>query len=262
MPLTVVTDHTEIRALVDPLLAADPVRNTVLGTITLTLEDTAWAATDGTGLAVRSGAEFPLVLVGDWPDASRAALRDLLAALPGLAGVSGPSAQVQPLADLLGPDPRVERQRLFRLDELRPPSVATGRPAIAGPEHRDFGRACVAAFVAEAHDSLRNTDAVADRALDEGHMHLWLDPAGAPVSMACRRAVLAGSARIGPVYTPPEHRGHGYGSGATAAATRSILDDGGIPVLFTDLANPTSNKIYQAMGYRRVEDRLVVARRV
>jgi predicted GNAT family acetyltransferase len=41
---------------------------------------------------------------------------------------------------------------------------------------------------------------------------------------------------------------------ATAAATREILDKGAIPVLFTDLANPTSNKIYQAMGYRPVED--------
>jgi predicted GNAT family acetyltransferase len=60
------------------------------------------------------------------------------------------------------------------------------------------------------------------------------------------------------VYTPPKERGRGYGSAVTAAATRSILDDGAIPVLFTDLANPTSNKIYQALGYRPVETRLTV----
>jgi predicted GNAT family acetyltransferase len=70
--------------------------------------------------------------------------------------------------------------------------------------------------------------------------------------------VISGSARVGPVYTPTAARGHGYGSAVTAAATRSILDEGAIPVLFTDLANPTSNKIYQAMGYEPVEDRLVV----
>ena len=261
MPLTVVTDHSAIRGLVDPLLAADPIRHTVLGTITLTLEPTAWAATDGVRLAVRSGAEFPLVLVGEWPDDLHAELHRLLAGLPDLAAVSGPESEVRPLADLLGPDPRVERQRLFRLDDLTEPVVATGRAAVADAGHRDFGRACVAAFVAEAHETLRSTDAIADRALDEGLMHLWLDASGEPASMACRRPVLAGSARIGPVYTPPAHRGHGFGSGVTAAATRSILDDGGIPVLFTDLANPTSNKIYRALGYRAVQDRLVLARR-
>ena len=261
MPLTVITDHTGIRAVVDPLLATDPVRHTVLGTVTGTLQDTAWAATDGNRLAVRSGAEFPLLLVGEWPADTRAELRGLLAALPDLAGVSGPEPQVQPLADLLGPDPRIEQQRLFRLDDLIEPTGVAGRPTIAGPEHRSFGRACVAAFVREAHDTLRSTDALADGALDAGLMHLWLDAADTPVAVALRRPLRAGSARIGPVYTPPAHRGHGYGSGVTAAATRSILDERGVPVLFTDLANPTSNKIYRALGYRPVEDRVMIARR-
>jgi predicted GNAT family acetyltransferase len=63
---------------------------------------------------------------------------------------------------------------------------------------------------------------------------------------------------IGPVYTPPPQRGRGYGSAVTALATRSILEEGAVPVLFTDLANPTSNKIYQALGYQAVEDRVIV----
>jgi predicted GNAT family acetyltransferase len=65
-------------------------------------------------------------------------------------------------------------------------------------------------------------------------------------------------ARIGPVYTPPEYRGHGYGSAVTAAATAAVLAAGAVPVLYTDLANPTSNKIYQAIGYRAVADRAAV----
>jgi predicted GNAT family acetyltransferase len=44
----------------------------------------------------------------------------------------------------------------------------------------------------------------------------------------------------------------------TAAATRDVLDRGAIPVLFTDLANPTSNKIYQQLGYYAVEDRVQI----
>ena len=50
----------------------------------------------------------------------------------------------------------------------------------------------------------------------------------------------------------------GLGSSATAAATRDVLDDGGIPVLFTDLSNHTSNDIYQRLGYYPVEDRLEI----
>ena len=104
----------------------------------------------------------------------------------------------------------------------------------------------------------RDVGAFTDTVLAEQGGWLWCDAAGTPVSLACRRRPSGGSARIGPVYTPPEQRGRGYGSAVTAAATRSILDEGAIPVLFTDLANPTSNKIYQQLGYRPVEDRVVV----
>ena len=59
--------------------------------------------------------------------------------------------------------------------------------------------------------------------------------------------------RVGPVYTPPEHRGQGYGSAVTAAVTRDRLAAGRrFCFLYTDLTNPTSNKIYVAIGYRRV----------
>jgi predicted GNAT family acetyltransferase len=65
----------------------------------------------------------------------------------------------------------------------------------------------------------------------------------------------AGMSRIGPVWTPPEHRGHGYGSAATAAASRWALDaDAAHVVLFTDLANPISNSIYPKIGYQPVHD--------
>jgi predicted GNAT family acetyltransferase len=60
------------------------------------------------------------------------------------------------------------------------------------------------------------------------------------------------------VYTTPEARGRGYGSAATAAATRDILAAGAVPCLYTDLANATSNKIYQALGYYPVVDRTLV----
>jgi predicted GNAT family acetyltransferase len=63
--------------------------------------------------------------------------------------------------------------------------------------------------------------------------------------------------RLGPVYTPPELRGRGYASACVAAVSHYLLDAGRKQCfLFTDLANPTSNKIYQAIGYRAVGDAL------
>jgi predicted GNAT family acetyltransferase len=79
------------------------------------------------------------------------------------------------------------------------------------------------------------------------------------VALAARRPATAGVSRIGPVYTLPAARGHGYGSAVTAHAARGILDEGAIPVLYADLANRTSNKIYQAIGFRPVDDRLSVS---
>ena len=63
-----------------------------------------------------------------------------------------------------------------------------------------------------------------------------------------------GVSRLGPVYTPPEHRGRGYASSAVAEVSRLILADGARACLFTDQANPTSNRIYQQLGYRAVVD--------
>ena len=66
--------------------------------------------------------------------------------------------------------------------------------------------------------------------------------------------------RVGPVYTPPELRGRGYATTLTAAVSQDQLDQGRrFVTLFTDLANPTSNRIYQAIGYRPVRDVDVVA---
>ena len=61
--------------------------------------------------------------------------------------------------------------------------------------------------------------------------------------------------RIGPVYTPPEFRGRGYASACVAAASQLQLDAGRrFCFLFADLSNPTSNHIYQEIGYEPVGD--------
>jgi len=83
---------------------------------------------------------------------------------------------------------------------------------------------------------------------------VWEDE-GRPVAMAGFSSPVAGMARVGPVYTPVGSRRRGYGSAVTHAASMAARAAGATEVvLFTDLANPTSNAIYQALGYRPVAD--------
>jgi predicted GNAT family acetyltransferase len=91
---------------------------------------------------------------------------------------------------------------------------------------------------------------------------LW-EVDGAPVSMAMLRVPAAGVSRIGPVFTPRDKRGHGYGSAVTAAAAQ-LAHRSGTPdvVLFADLANPTSNAIYQRIGFEAVGDSVRIDFRV
>jgi GNAT superfamily N-acetyltransferase len=259
MALPVTTEHGVITDLVAEALASDPVRATLLSTIGASLEDTAWAAGTVGRFAVRSSARWPVTVWGDWPAAERNDLVAALANVDDLRGLSGVPAIVDDLVARRS-DPRPAHrmaQGLFRLDEITWPQGVPGRPRLAADADRALVVRWVSAFMVEAHDIPAAASEVANRAVDQG-CWLWVDAVGSPVSMAARRPVSAGSARIGPVYTEPAARGHGYGSAVTAAATDAVQRDGGVPVLFTDLANPTSNKIYRALGYLPVEERAVI----
>ena len=95
--------------------------------------------------------------------------------------------------------------------------------------------------------------------MDDRRLWLWEDAAGVVASLAARTAAVAGVARIAPVYTPPEHRRHGYGTAVTAACTADALArDAERVVLYTDLADPSANAMYQRIGFRPIGGRRVV----
>jgi predicted GNAT family acetyltransferase len=95
--------------------------------------------------------------------------------------------------------------------------------------------------------------AMVDARLRQQGLLLWDD--GQPVSMVGVNPAVAGVVRIGPVYTPRPLRRRGYAGSAVAAVSRRALAGGAARcMLFTDLANPTSNKIYAEVGYRRCGD--------
>ena len=152
------------------------------------------------------------------------------------------------------------RMRLYALDTLLPPDPPPpGTARTADATDRDLLLAWLDAFQDEAQPAGPNeSERVVNDRVAWGGLVLW-EHEGRPVSLAGRNRTAGGQARVGPVYTPPGLRGRGFGGAATAAITQAALDDGaeGV-VLFTDLENPTSNTLYQRLGYRPISDWAVI----
>jgi GNAT superfamily N-acetyltransferase len=152
------------------------------------------------------------------------------------------------------------RSRLHRLADLVPPDpMPDGEPRVAGEADRDLLERWFRAFAGELNDLTGpQPDAVSDR-LSYGGLTLW-ESQGRPVAMAGHVRPAAGVVRVGPVYTPRDLRGRGYGGAVTAVVTSAASAAGAREVvLFTDLANPTSNALYRRLGYQPVGDRIVLS---
>src|SRR5690606_5754348 len=150
----------------------------------------------------------------------------------------------------------VVRMRCYRLDDLEPPDVP-GSMRLAGVEDIPQLQAFEREFFRETDMPMPGADHRRRilQSMTLGNAHgLWYE--GDSVrAMARASAQLRGMSRVGLVYTPPEHRRRGYGAAITAAVSRWALDQGARDVvLFTVLANPTSNSIYQKIGYGPVYD--------
>lgn len=159
--------------------------------------------------------------------------------------------------------------RLHVLAELIPPRPVPGRLARATPADIDLVEEWFAAFFGDAdeqagrdrgvgHDEVPARDVLLAR-ITSGEIWFWLDEGGRHVHLTGAGAPAYGVARVGPVYTPPEERGRGWASNAVAEMSRRILAQGARACLFTDQANPTSNRLYAALGYRPVVDMADVA---
>lgn len=151
-------------------------------------------------------------------------------------------------------------ERIFRLSRVIPPRPTTGRWRLIGRSDVDLVAQWLIDFVVEA--TTEDPPAAEDARAAIGRWvqregtfaYVWED-GGLIVSLAAARGETPNGIRIGPVYTPPEHRGRGYASAVTAAASQDQLARGRrFCFLFTDLSNPTSNKIYQSIGYEPVCD--------
>lgn len=150
-------------------------------------------------------------------------------------------------------------QRIYQLDQVRPPVGVPGRLRQAAEEDRPFLREWFAGFYHDAGLDDGDPDKSVERflRLESRGLYLWED--GEPVSMAGHIAVTPHGDRVGAVYTTPEKRRRGYAGACVAAVSRKLLDEGRrFCFLYTDLANPTSNHIYQEIGYRPVADSVML----
>jgi len=204
----------------------------------------------------------PLILHAreDRPDTISVLVEHLRAADPALPGVTGPAPLAQAFVKLWEKVLPVRgevtmRTRIFELRRVVPPTGVRGGARPAGEVDVPLLARWAAAFMAEAvpHDPPSDPFALVRRFMEAGTLFVWDD--GMPVSMAGSSRSTERGASISLVYTPPAQRGRGYASGCAAALSQHLLDRGfAFCTLYTDLSNPTSNKIYQKIGYRPVSD--------
>jgi GNAT superfamily N-acetyltransferase len=259
----------EFRPIAEPLYRRDPVTNTI--ELTLLRADrfgddalllSVWDDGTAVGVALQTP-PYPLACNGIPIGAGAVIATELARIRPGLKGVRGRRDLALAFADawhaVTGFAGTVTtEERLYRLGTLQPPAEVPGA-------HRDATDAdsallvdWVEQFFVETFSHQRDDTAgrrFVDNANAVGDRFVLWDDDGSAVSMAMLRAPSAGVSRIGPVFTPPGARGHGYGSAVTAAAAQ-LARDGGVEdvVLFADLANPTSNAVYQRIGFEAVAD--------
>ncbi|CAM4088213.1 acetyltransferase [Bacillus luti] len=95
--------------------------------------------------------------------------------------------------------------------------------------------------------------------LINNHHLFGLEVDGKLVSVAAKTRPTKNNITVNFVYTPKEARKNGYASSCVAALSQRMLDEGyKTTTLYTDLANPTSNKIYQEIGYEQIAESVLI----
>lgn len=288
------TDPAAVLAAAGDLLAADPVVWSVVASVThhsaRTLtpgaprppHPTWWAVVREArgavvGVAMRTMPRAPhTVWVPALPDdaarlLARAALEHTArAGEPPLVSANGPRSAVTAFADEVvrasGGTVREDRpERLWEARRVVPPDPApAGRARRAVARDLPLVETWFDVFHADADAQAGRPPAVepvrvqgAHRSVADGDVWLW-EVDGEAVQLTAARPPSFGVVRIGPVYTPPEHRGHGYARALVAHLAGRVLDAGHRVCLYTDRDNPVSHRTYAAIGFEPVLDQVTL----
>jgi GNAT superfamily N-acetyltransferase len=276
MHVVKVLDPRDFLERAAPLLADEARHNLILG-LAGTLRDNPalyrdhelWLVLDDgavAGAALRTP-PYNLVLSDGRDEALDALAREVGGAIPGAVGAVPEIDRFVAAcvaAHGVTPEPHV-RQGIYALETVVPPPSPPGAPRAATAFDRPllvgwwgaFGAEALGALDQDEEEDARNVE---HRLSTPGNgIALW-EVDGEPVCAVAYGSPTPTGVRIGPVYTPPEHRRHGYASALTAHVSAEQLAAGrSFCFLYTDLANPTANGIYTAIGYRRVCDAIQYA---
>ncbi len=268
MSVRVTSSASEFQATTFPFLQRDPVLHTIIMSNVAERASGTYPPEAGTsyfasvhddageviGVAMRTP-ERPVYLGALREDLAAEIAETYAGLVPDLGGVAGDRAAVRTFAsrwaELRGTTGTESRgTRLHKLGTLTPLS-ATGAPR---PMRFDDIRVAAEWM----SDGFADEPGVHDlrwatRQLEMGTLWFW-EVDGEPVSMVGYHLPIFGVCRVGPVYTPPDRRRNGYAGALTADVSAKILAQGHQACLYTDLANPTSNKIYAEAGYFPVAD--------
>lgn len=281
------TDPAAFLALTRERLASEPVLSTVVSTtLARAVADPApvahprwWAAVldeDGevAGVAMRTAPfrPYPLYLLPMADAAAEALAAWLCEHAPEVAHANGVRAPVETvlgaLAAARGGSTRVlEHDRLWEAASITAPTGVSGRARPATLDDLDLVTAWCLDFMPaadrqagrpprEGEGEHLDRDYARTR-IEQGLMWLWEDDTARGtevVHLTGWNAPALGVARVGPVYTPLAHRGHGYAAALVAQVTDRILAEGARACLFTDVDNPVSNGVYERIGYRPVAE--------
>jgi GNAT superfamily N-acetyltransferase len=191
-------------------------------------------------------------------EAVRTLSRALRRLRPGLPGVTGLEPAPQEFATewsrLGGPEATpAMRMGLYAADAVNIPPGIPGRLRPANNDDAPVLQGWANQFFAESGATSSGRDEIGPR-IEAGLLVVW-ELEDDLVSMAATTAAQGGVSRVHLVYTPGRYRKRGFASACVATLTaRELATPGRTCMLYTDLANPTSNGIYQRVGYRRIAD--------
>ena len=244
-----------------PLLLSDEARHNLLLGIAGTLRDhpgvypeyRLWLVRSGNGVvgAALRTAPFNLILTRPKDDLALHSLADAID--DELPGVTAALPEVETFAAAWAAKTgcalrRRRSQGVYALERVAPVPTPSGRMRPATADDRPLVLAWLEAFAREAlgdHAGGESMESLVDHRLSAAGAGfvLWEDE-DEPVSISGFGGQTPNGIRVGPVYTPPELRGRGYASALVAELSARLLDDGRtFCFLYTDLANPTSNRI-------------------
>ncbi len=278
MEIVRLDDAASFLSLAGPLLSRDEARNQLALAIAATVVEHPdayersrfWVATERgepVAAALRTS-PHDLILADPLLPAALGPVLDAVGTDdPDVPGVVGNVPHVEGAARVLASTTRrrpeqILSQGVFALREVREVMVVPGRPREATDADRELLRTWMTDFLNEAvPDSQHHIDQL-ERSLDirsssaDGGFWFWEDTA--PMSLAGYGGRTPTGIRVGPVYTPPRSRRRGYATALVAELSRWLLQRGHRSAfLFTDLSNPTSNRIYTDIGYERVAESAV-----